>query len=426
MPGTDGGSVGISNTRRPSRCSTSLQTPCGSRSPSIAGSPTCSSARSASASSAQNCARQAGSSNLRAIPSALMSARSSFSSSSTARASISAWRRLAAHRLGCMSRIAGVADDADALQLLDVTAGGRLGHERRRPQRADRRRQQDVALAAHRCTRSRAAARRRRTPRTTAAPRRQRRRRAARRDDPAPSFLIAAQRLAHELGRVAEHIDRPGREVRRTDALGEHADARAALRQPCRRGQPGTSRRRSRPRRSAAPLSRRQVLHVENALGRSSRRVAPGAAGRRTAPATRPSSAPRGSRAATGRPAPPSARRARAECRSRGRCRNRPGTGPSRGAAAGGCRRGWSSRCGRSRRSASRAGPSRTRRSAARQRACVSLRCSRSDERVVLAALGPRQWHGRGRALPRARRAARRPRRLSPRPSAGRWSACRR
>ena len=56
----------------------------------------------------------------------------------------------------------------------------------------------------------------------------------------AASSSIARNGSRHELGRVAEHIDRPGREMRRTDALGEHADARAALRQPRRRDQPGS------------------------------------------------------------------------------------------------------------------------------------------------------------------------------------------
>ena len=50
MPGTDGGSVGISNTGRPRRCSRSDHTACGSSRPSTAGSPTRSPARSRPAS----------------------------------------------------------------------------------------------------------------------------------------------------------------------------------------------------------------------------------------------------------------------------------------------------------------------------------------------------------------------------------------
>ena len=124
-------------------------------------------------------------------------------------------------------------------ELLDVTTGGRLGHERRRPQRANRGRQQDVAL---RPTGVRVAGQRpggdapleplQRLDHRVWAKQRVGMIRA--------ELLDRPQRLAHELGRIAEHIDRPGREVRRTDALGEHADARTALRQPRRRGQPGT------------------------------------------------------------------------------------------------------------------------------------------------------------------------------------------
>ena len=50
-----------------------------------------------------------------------------------------------------------------------------------------------------------------------------------------------ARGLLHALGRVAEHVDRPGREVRRADPLGQHADARAALGQPRRGREPGAA-----------------------------------------------------------------------------------------------------------------------------------------------------------------------------------------
>ena len=47
------------------------------------------------------------------------------------------------------------------------------------------------------------------------------------------------RRLLDALGRIAEHVDDAGRQMRRADAVREHADARAALGEPHGRAQPG-------------------------------------------------------------------------------------------------------------------------------------------------------------------------------------------
>ena len=109
MPGTEGGSVGTSNTGRPSRSCISLHTAGPSAIPSTAGNATRSSAPSRDDSAPTTSARNAGSSNARAYPSELASARpAGASSSSTARASIpdrprlsassDAWKSLSARR----------------------------------------------------------------------------------------------------------------------------------------------------------------------------------------------------------------------------------------------------------------------------------------------------------------------------------------
>ena len=89
MPGTEGGSVGTSNTGRPSAVCNASHVPCGSRIPSTAGK-----AIRASAGRARvlnwptTCPRQPGSSNARAKLSELASTRASGSRSiSVARAS---------------------------------------------------------------------------------------------------------------------------------------------------------------------------------------------------------------------------------------------------------------------------------------------------------------------------------------------------
>ena len=137
----------------------------------------------ASASRAANSARHAGSSNRRASPSEFWSARSTSISISTDRASIPARRRLEAHSAAWKSRSDARAHHAHALACGGVAGGHRLGHERRRAQRADRRRQQDVvleiadvAVAGQRSGLDASSG-------TTARPRRPRRRRAARTDD---------------------------------------------------------------------------------------------------------------------------------------------------------------------------------------------------------------------------------------------------
>ena len=95
-PGTDGGTVGISKTGRPSRSCSSLQTVWAWRSPSTAGNPTRSPAFSRTASCAASMERTSGRSSARASATVLTSTRSNSTSSSTARADTPARCRLSA------------------------------------------------------------------------------------------------------------------------------------------------------------------------------------------------------------------------------------------------------------------------------------------------------------------------------------------
>jgi hypothetical protein len=128
------------------------------------------------------------------------------------------------------------ADDAD---LAGRGAGRhRLRHERRRLQRAHRRRQQQVLLEAAHV----------RIGLHHVLPPRDRRGQPVATDE---RVRMVGTQLRHRLGRsldpvrrVAEHVDRARAQVRRPHALGQHEHARAALGEPHRgrqAGQPGPS-----------------------------------------------------------------------------------------------------------------------------------------------------------------------------------------
>ena len=229
MPGTDGGSVGTSNTGRASRsCSSGHAAPA---MPSTAGNATRSSAPNRPLSWPATSARNAGSSNPRANPSEFTSARRSGTrSSSTDRAVIPARERLSASS-GAMEVLQRPeAHHAHVAAVAEIARRHRLGHHGGRLQRPHRGRQQQVLVqAAH--------------VREPLLEPLDRRRHAVASDRRVRVILAQpGERLARALDplrRVAEHVDRARAEMGGADALGEHEHTRAALRHPHGGGQAG-------------------------------------------------------------------------------------------------------------------------------------------------------------------------------------------
>ena len=308
MPGTDGGRVGISNTARPSRCSSSVHTPCGSAMPSTAGNAARSSTPSCPITWRGDFGPERG-----VVEGAREAERVDVGAPLGHEVELHAARLYAAAR----ERVRGQrrvevlerakADDADRGIAPQVAAGHRLRHDRGRARRPDRGRQQEVLLEA-----ARVGVGRKRACRDAGLEPVDRRghaagRRRARRDGRAGHR--PGRRSLRRAGRPARARSRAHRScpalrcvaptpLASTSTRAPSSASRTAAVSPARpvpttmtswwltlRPLPEPRRRRAGARRRALP-------------GRSSRRGGPGAADRRRGSAKRPSSAPAGSRAA--------------------------------------------------------------------------------------------------------------------------------